>query len=228
MMPIIVTLATGKVYNELASRFLPHLANKGNEVLVCTDSPSFYPPNIQTVLCPQDGTHTWHHKRYAVREGLKRSGDVVFMDGDHRLFSQAEDRVPLLQPISGHGFVTQDMVFPMGATGRDVAGLDLISKRFGIGWTEVMWWGCHLFAISDDGKGSCPRFLDFWDEYAIWLRDEVTLDPGNALTFSDSTAMGFAAKACGITPRREVEFFRPIISCFLHLHTGSWRQGDFP
>jgi hypothetical protein len=104
----------------------------------------------------------------------------------------------------------------------------MASARFGIDWTEVKWWGDHLFAVSDDGNGLGMKFVEFWDEFACWVRDDVRLEgPEFMLALSDGVAMGFAAKACGVLPRVDGPYFEPLRSCFLHLCEGVWRNGDF-
>lgn len=234
---IFTTLSIGEGYDSLASSFLPHLARRGYEIVVSTRNPLRYSPPICPVLCPDDGTYIWHQKRHALRAALEKSGDVVFIDGDHRMYIGYEDRIPVvfiphpgLWSTFGSLFLCGLHLKHIGYIGQGESKklLEKASDRFGIDYRKVRWWGDHLFAISDGGTGLGKKFVDFWDEFACWVRDDVEFkSPELVLALSDGVAMGFAAAHCGITPEDGHEFFNPIRACFQHLCGGLWRNGDF-
>lgn len=235
---ICTTLAIGKEYDDLASSFLSCLTSKGGRAIVSTSSPSSYKPPVESVQCPNDGTYIWHLKRHALRAcaELGKGEDVIFMDADHRLYHQMYEAKVELPKLSRQGFFGCTPVIPitgmllsgigiLGADGGSKEYLDLASAKFGIDWHETRWWGDHLFAISGN---LVERFVNFWDSFAEWVRDEVEFErPELHLALSDGVAMAFASYHCGILPVRDDNLFDPLRRCFQHLGQGVWKQGDF-
>lgn len=229
---VITSLSVGRDYNLLTSRLLA-LLSTCNEVVVSTSSPIDFPPKIPAVKCPEDGTPIWHRKRFAIRVGLERSRSVLFIDGDHRVYPYCESKVTPIPSISFPGFVSRG-IMPVRSLHPNLKlfgqpplskYLDKASSKFGIDWKNLWWWGDYLFAIVDtEDRTLGSKFVDFWDRFACWVRDEVVFEnPGDELTLADGVAMAYAAAYCGIPPRVEKPLFLPIINCFQHLCKGYWR-----
>lgn len=221
---VFVTLAIGEPYVSLARELASSLSSVGNEVIVLTSSPSAFSGSVISLKCPEDGTPIWHWKRHAVRAGLERSDEVIFIDSDYQLIPGAS---PIFIPPRQlpHGFFSDDRSTQIGSLWFDKSFLDLASRRFGVDWRLVNWWGCSLFAISDHGKGLGKRFVDFWDEFACWVRDTLMPeDLKSVKALPDCAAIAFAARAA--EPKATIfersDFFTPITKSFRHLRIKGW------
>lgn len=225
---VFTTLAVGQQYEQLAKDLCCRLVGAGHEVVALTSTSSALPDTVIDVQCPDDGTPIWHWKRHAIREGLRRSDKVVFIDADYQP-TPGTALAPLQNPPKG--FSSADRVSPIGGLWFDKHFLDMASKEFGINWREVSWWGCSLWAITDDGHGLGQRFVDAWDRLAYWARDTFSREDANSVrALSDCAAMAFAASIAGpkATLSGRSRFFEPITAAFRHLRVRGWEQAPNP
>jgi len=235
---IVATLAVGSDYADLAAKFLPHLVRRGNATLVVTDRPETFAGLDEVEVVPHvlDGTHVWHGKRHVVRAALERANTVYFVDGDHRLYNGWEDRVPLLpllppglgahRPPAPTGYLIPRLMMDPKFVEPGRAWLDRMAVHLGvIDWPQIPWWGDWIFTVTrdtDDDSGTWFKFLDAWDRFAIWRRDNL---PPHALIGSDNIAMAFAAAACGWVPEQRLEM-APFIHAFSHMFFGAATNRD--
>lgn len=216
---VFVTLAVGQPYLFLARDLLLGLAGAGNEVIAVTSSPCSFPNPIVSLKCPDDGAPIWHRKRFAVKAGLERSREVIFIDADYQLKADASP-VYIGAGQLPNGFSSGERESRIGNLWFDKKFLDLATQRFHIDWRDVTWWGCSLFAVSDDGSGLGTKFVDGWDEWAHWAKS--VLSPQDWMSnraLSDCAAMAFAARMAGTASLvfGQSRCFDPITVSYQHL-----------
>lgn len=229
---IVVTLAVGPKYVDLAVNLLRVLDQSGIATLVVTDDPRPFPERTIVIPYAPDGTHIWHAKRHAVRAGLERAQTAYFVDADY-------------QPIEGTAEAVVLPPLPPGATSlwpgqslgtirfRNVGSLvdvqilscpgtldGLQAALHTPPWREILWWGDELYAVSRDEGGAWLRFLEAWDEFARHQPADVK-DARRMFVAGDGVAMAFAAAAAGWTPREDYNAFVPIKRAFRHVRVGT-------
>jgi hypothetical protein len=230
---IVVTLAVGPRYVELAGPMLAHHAQAGNAALVVTDEPAAFSAlqGVEALPWQPEAAHVWHSKRHAVRVGLERALTVYYMDADYAPQAPAPQltalppglhsrfwRLPLVQiQLAGAG----PLAAPPAADWLDRAAAALGVEA----WHRCLWWwGDSLWAISRDEEGRWTRFCDGWDRFAAWS----STVPAPDILRGDGVAMSFAAHLAGWGSRIHRADFRPILAAFQHLELGEWRKLPSP
>lgn len=230
---IVVTLAVGSKYVELAAKLIHALDRMGNATLVVTDDPRPFPSRTIAVPYVPDGSHIWHAKRHAVRAGLEHARTAYFVDADYEpIESFNEPFSPLMvlppgatslypgQPLGKIRFRNMGSLIDVQILSCP-GTLDCLQAELQTPpWREILWWGDELYAVSRDEGGAWRRFLGAWDRFARHQPSDVR-DARRMFVAGDGVAMAFAAAAAGWTPRDNLDAFVSIKRAFRHARVGA-------
>lgn len=230
---IVVTLAAGAKYIEMAAALLRELDAVGNATLVVTDDPRPFPARTIIIPYTPDGCHIWHAKRHALRAGLERARTVYYIDADYR--RSGARSVPRLTPLPG-GLAHPDYCSPLGelrfnydagllvdAQAVRPGVLDQLQAELGTPpWREILWCGDDFYAVSRDDAGAWQKFLAALDHFAKFQPVDVP-DRRALFAFGDGIALAFATASVGWRPAETALPFGYLRRAFTHDCVGNYR-----
>ena len=225
---IVVTLAVGRRYADMAAAFMGYLSHVGNAVLAVTDTPgAFSGTGVELLPYVPETAHVWHGKRHAVRAGLERARTVYFMDADHVLAPGAEaPRLAALPPgphsriwrlplahIDFHKLGMADASIWIGFA-AEVLGIE--------NWRQKLWWwGDSMWALAGGELDRCTRFCAAWDAFAAFVGETP---PPHPFMLGDGVALSFAAHLGGWGSDIHRTNFDALEGAFEHAEIGGWRM----
>jgi len=191
MRNVICTLAMGKQHAEYARFLAADMGVYRVPFVVLTDVPQAFQsfPHVH-IIEHRPAKFSYHDKRIAVKEGLKRGETAIFVDADSAIWFGADRRA--VRKALNHVFppgLHASRLFPAGH--YEYPHIEKIAKQWGYEFDRnvITYWE-GLFAVSKDAN--LELFFAYWDRFADEARGRDYNGAG------EGTCFGIAAEAAGI------------------------------